>query len=371
MPKVKRQRASYSIEQKKIVVAYATQHGRNAAGRHFEIDKTMVGRWIKASETWTSEINDKNMRVGSGRKAFYPEAEKELYNWVLDQRKKGLAVTFITIRISMNEILDRADMVALYGDLTTEFKATTGWLNAFMKRHNLTRRRRTKISQKLPEQLEEKLEEFYRTGNENNRFTVVLTCAADGTRLPPICIFKESGWMNVELMKRYIDYLNCMRSSNSQSRFPAMMVFDSFRGHLEESVKEKFNQSNIDLAVIPGGLTSKCQPLDVAINKPFKDNLRKEWHFWISNGGAGYTEAGNLRRAKISDVCGWVKRAWESISDDIIVYSFKKCGISNALDGSEDDAIYEEIDEFLREIENEREEEELEIVDMDDNDDSE
>ncbi|CAB4445921.1 unnamed protein product [Rhizophagus irregularis] len=412
MPKVKRQHASYSIEQKKIVVAYATQHGRNAAGRHFEIDKTMVGRWIKASETWTSEINDKNMRVGSGRKAFYPEAEKELYNWVLDQRKKGLAVTFITIRISMNEILDRADMVALYGDLTTEFKATTGWLNAFMKRHNLTRCRRTKISQKLPEQLEEKLEEFYQffdmagnftintkgektvhicgTGNENNRFTVVLTCAADGTRLPPICIFKgkqmprgekappgvvvwfqESGWMNVELMKRYIDYLNRMRSSNSQSRFPAMMVFDSFRGHLEESVKEKFNQSNIDLAVIPGGLTSKCQPLDVAINKPFKDNLRKEWHFWMSNGGAGYTEAGNLRRAKISDVCEWVKRAWESISDDIIVYSFKKCGISNALDGSEDDAIYEEIDEFLKEIENERKEEELEIVDMDDNDDSE
>ncbi|CAB4444475.1 unnamed protein product [Rhizophagus irregularis] len=82
-----------------------------------------------------------------------------------------------------------------------------------------------------------------------------------------------------------------MRSSNSQSRFPAIMVFDFFRKHLKESVKEKFNQSNIDLAVIPGGLTN----------------------------------------------------------------------------GLEDDAIYE----FLREIENERKEEELEIVDMDNNDDSE
>ncbi|GBC31340.2 pogo transposable element with KRAB domain [Rhizophagus irregularis DAOM 181602=DAOM 197198] len=233
----------------------------------------------------------------------------------------------------MNEILDRADMIALYGDLTTEFKATTG----------------------------EKTVHICGTGNENNRFTVVLTCTADGTRLPPICIFKgkqmpcgekapsgvvvwfqKSGWMNVELMKHYIDYLNHIRSSNSQSRFPAMMVFDSFRRYLEESVKEKFKQSNIDLAIIPSGLTSKCQPLDVAINKPFKDNLRKEWHFWISNGGAGYTEVENLRRAKISDIYG-----------------------------SENDAIYEEIDEFLREIENEREEEELEIVNMDDNYDSE
>ena len=30
----------------------------------------------------------------------------------------------------MNEILDRADMVALYGYLKMKFKATTGWLNA-------------------------------------------------------------------------------------------------------------------------------------------------------------------------------------------------------------------------------------------------
>ena len=122
----------------------------------------MVGRWVKSSETWTDETNNKSMQVGSGRKAFYPEAEKELYNWVLEQRKKGLAVTFITLRISMLEILDRPEMIAFYGDLRTEFKATTGWLNAFMKRYKLSTRRWTKISQKLPEQLEEKLENFRR-----------------------------------------------------------------------------------------------------------------------------------------------------------------------------------------------------------------
>ena len=40
--------------------------------------------------------------------------------------------------------------------------------------------------------------------------------------------------------------------------------------------------------------------------------------------------------------------------------------ISNALDGSEDDAIYEELDEFLKEIENEKEEEEFEIININD-----
>jgi hypothetical protein len=194
----------------------------------------------------------------------------------------------------------------------------------------------------------------------------------DGIKYPPICIFKgkqlprgeiipkgvicwfqENGWMTSELMKNYVEFLFRIRMSENLSREPAMMVYDSFRGHLEESVKTKLKLHNFHLAVIPAGLTSVCQPLDVSINKPFKDNMRKEWHEWMCQGGAGETAAGNLKRAKIGDVCGWVKRSWEAISDQIIFNSFKKCAISNMLDGSEDDMVYEEIDKLLEELENE------------------
>ena len=95
--------------------------------------------------------------------------------------------------------------------------------------------------------------------------------------------------------------------------------------------------------MIPGGLTSICQPLDIAINKPFKDNLRKEWHLWMANGGARRTAAGNLRRARLSDVCNWVKRSWENISPEIIIQSFKTCEISSPV--NEDD-INKENEEF-------------------------
>ncbi|GBB97766.1 hypothetical protein RclHR1_03060023 [Rhizophagus clarus] len=153
------------------------------------------------------------------------------------------------------------------------------------------------------------------TGNEKNWFTVVLICAADGTKLPLICIFKR--------------------------KFLAMMVFDSFRGHLEKSVKQKFNDNHVNLAVIPGDLTSICQPLDVAINKPFKDHLRRGWHSWMTNGGARYIATGNLKCAKISEV----------------------------YNGTEDDAIYEEIDKIIDEIQNENENknEEMENFDLDGN----
>ena len=37
-----------------------------------------------------------------------------------------------------------------------------------------------------------------------------------------------------------------------------------------------------------------------------------------------------------------VKDAWDLIPSEMIKKSFIKCGISNAMDGTEDDAIYED-----------------------------
>jgi len=37
-----------------------------------------------------------------------------------------------------------------------------------------------------------------------------------------------------------------------------------------------------------------------------------------------------------------VKNSWQRVIRESIVKSLKKCGISNALDGNEDDILYEE-----------------------------
>ena len=41
----------------------------------------------------------------------------------------------------------------------------------------------------------------------------------------------------------------------------------------------------------------------------------------------------------------WINRARNGIPQDLIEKSFKSCGIANALDGSEDDAVWEEENE--------------------------
>ena len=51
------------------------------------------------------------------------------------------------------------------------------------------------------------------------------------------------------------------------------------------------------------------------------------------------TKAGNLKEPSLFDICTWICRAWAKVSVDIITKSFKICGISSAVDGSEDRMI--------------------------------
>ncbi|CAB4413835.1 unnamed protein product [Rhizophagus irregularis] len=40
-------------------------------------------------------------------------------------------------------------------------------------------------------------------------------------------------------------------------------------------------------------------------------------------------------------MANWVKESWDAIDPNIIKRSFKYCGVSNAIDGSKDDLIFD------------------------------
>ena len=65
------------------------------------------------------------------------------------------------------------------------------------------------------------------------------------------------------------------------------------------------------------------------------DDLDDEWE-------KTFTPGGQLRVASLVTVCQWVKESWQELSKEMVERSFKKCGISNALDGTEDDLVWEE-----------------------------
>jgi hypothetical protein len=74
---------------------------------------------------------------------------------------------------------------------------------------------------------------------------------------------------------------------------------------------------------------------DVVINKPFKDHLQQLYSDWLVRGNLAITLSGKLRKPSISVLGEWILIAWERI----IVTGVKKCCISNALDGTEDDFL--------------------------------
>ena len=85
---------------------------------------------------------------------------------------------------------------------------------------------------------------------------------------------QEKGWMGSETMKIWMEKI-WRAHIGGLSRRRSLLVFDSFEAHKKEEVKQSLKSENTDLSVIPGRLTSLLQPLDVCLNKPFKDKLRQ------------------------------------------------------------------------------------------------
>jgi uncharacterized membrane protein len=148
----------------------------------------------------------------------------------------------------------------------------------------------------------------------------MLTCLADGSKLPPYVILKrktvpkdpiaagiivraqEKGWMESGLVVDLLKVVWGARYRGLRKR-RNMLVLDAFRRHLTESVKSQVRAMNADLVIIPGGMKSQLQVLDVVVNKPFKDNLRKKYTEWLLSGNHALTPTGKIQKPSVRLLC--------------------------------------------------------------------
>jgi len=92
---------------------------------------------------------------------LYPEAEHQLKVWILELRKNGIAVSSVSIKSQMKYLLEN-EFSSNYPGAIEKFQASDKWFRGFLRRHDLALRRKTKISQKLPEQLSDKIIDFHK-----------------------------------------------------------------------------------------------------------------------------------------------------------------------------------------------------------------
>ena len=64
-----------------------------------------------------------------------------------------------------------------------------------------------------------------------------------------------------------------MKRKGGQEKQRSLLVLDAFRCNTTDNVKLKLKWHNTHLVVIPGGMTSILQPVDVVVNMSFKAAL--------------------------------------------------------------------------------------------------
>lgn len=74
--------------------------------------------------------------------------------------------------------------------------------------------------------------------------------------------------------------------------------------------------------------------------KPFKAAYKELYGEWTATGEKTYTPAGNIRAPSKVQCLEWVKKAWESVQVEVVIKSFRSCGIAVQVDGSEDKEIH-------------------------------
>ena len=139
-----------------------------------------------------------------------------------------------------------------------------------------------------------------------------------------------NGWMTGDKVR---DWLDCVWGED-QDDHRRLLVLDQARIHTMQTTQDHAETKNTDVTFIPGGCTSICQPADVCWNAVFKRLVREQWSIWRRR--EMRTQAGNLKLATRQDVINWISEAWKGVSEVLVRKSFKCCGISNELNGSED-----------------------------------
>jgi DDE superfamily endonuclease. len=76
-----------------------------------------------------------------------------------------------------------------------------------------------------------------------------------------------------------------------------MLCLDAFCGHFTGAVREKIHSLASDLVVIPAGMTSVLQSLDISINKPFKGSVQEQYEKWFCEPNRELTPTGKIKHA--------------------------------------------------------------------------
>ena len=129
------------------------------------------------------------------------------------------------------------------------------------------------------------------------RITACLTVCADGTKLEPFLIYKakpngtvyrelkdfpkgakytvqENAWCDERCMLLWVDNVLAPYVKTAPKGIVPYLLLDKHTCHYQGSVARAIEDLGVEWDILPGGCTGLIQPVDVGINKPWKNRLR-------------------------------------------------------------------------------------------------
>ena len=149
------------------------------------------------------------------------------------------------------------------------------------------------LPKKVIEEKGKKDVKTWKAGLDKKRSTLVLAVTQTGLLLEPSLILPRktryelklrnklkmkvygtvtaNAWMDSETMILWLKEVLLPYVGDNQ----ALLILDSYASHYSKEVRDFVKNTNISLAVIPGGLTPILQPLDYTINAMFKHWIKE------------------------------------------------------------------------------------------------
>jgi hypothetical protein len=107
------------------------------------------------------------------------------------------------------------------------------------------------------------------------------------------------------------------------------IAWDSCRVHIARNVKEHYQNRNMELIVIPGGLTLYLQAGDIEIFCKLKDKIESNIDEWKCSDSVEYTKGGNPKPPADAVVRSWVLDSWRIVNHSNISNSISSAGLHN------------------------------------------
>jgi hypothetical protein len=172
-------------------------------------------------------------------------------------------------------------------------------------------------------------------------------------------------WSTEETMLLYVKHIILPYVSRVREVVgdkPAVVIIDNFKGQITTAVIGLLEDNNIHVCRLPPNTTDRLQPMDVSVNKPAKDYIKREFQTWYSQQVMKQLEGkdvDDLEAVELTPIelgmpilkeigAKWLVGMAEHLGRNphIIVNGFVHAGITKALDGIEDKDEDTEEEEF-------------------------